>query len=95
MVAIDLTAVPEDLRRANFGLGIVRAGDPATNRFGDWSSYSAEVRNTDSGERRYRYLLPSGSFVVRGGCGLFAIPDTPLDLTDEQDDVTVTIAANP
>jgi hypothetical protein len=92
-IVVDLSGVPEDLWRASFWLGVNRERAPAVDRFEDRYSSSSESRDTDAGERRYRFLLPSDRYVVRGACGLFAIPDTPLELTDEQDDVAVTIAA--
>src|SRR6185295_1899559 len=93
-LVVDLTAVPEDLRGASFGVDLRFANDAGRELATDsWRSNSNELRDSPPNERRYRFLLPTGRYVVRGASGLFAIPETPLELTDEQDAATVTIAA--
>lgn len=88
-LVVDLSAIPGDLRGAAFRFDVAREPSAADRSSGGL----AESRDAGPNEHRYRLLLPSGRYVCRGGCGLFSIPDTPLELTDEQDDVGLTIAA--
>lgn len=88
-LAVDLTAISADLRGAAFGLTLAR--EPAV---GDRAPYSvSESHDAGADEHRYLLVLPTGRYLIRGGNGLFSIPDTPFELTDEQDDVSLKIAA--
>jgi hypothetical protein len=88
-ITIDLSSIAADLRGAGFRFEIARQTELIDLPHGSVE----ESHDSDADQHLYRVVLPSGRYVLRGGNSLFAIPDTPLELTDEQDDVTLKLAA--